>query len=159
MNWFVQFIADTLVIPLVLVGAIAIFRLPLAQKWQAIVRGTLMAVTALWFAKIASLMYQGVRPFEQLGVAPGASFLPNPGFPSDHALLVFVVVAVVWASTRNWRLSLVLLIAGVLVATGRVLALVHSIPDVLGSMVCVILASLVWYGSRGLTTQKTSLQK
>lgn len=146
MEWLIQFLADGLVIPLVLIGAIAVLRLPRAQRQQTIVRGTLMALTALWFAKVASLLYQGTRPFEQLGVAPGASFLPNPGFPSDHALLVFVVVAVVYAGTKLHALSVMLLAAALLVATGRVLALVHSLADVVGSLVCVLLAAVLWYG-------------
>jgi undecaprenyl-diphosphatase len=148
MNMLIKVLADYLVIPVVLLGAYMILRLSRTHLQQAIVRGTLMALTALWFGKIASLFYQGVRPFEQLGIAPGASYLPNPGFPSDHALLVFAVVAVVFAATRHKKIGAVLFIGALLVSVGRILAHVHAPIDVIGSFVCVLLASVLWYGPK-----------
>lgn len=148
MDTFVSFIADVLVLPIILIAAIAILRLPRQKRWPAIARGVVVALTALLFAKIAAQFYQGARPFVEMGVDPKASFLPNPGFPSDHALLVFVATIVVWAATQNKRLALVLLVLSTLVAAGRVLALVHTPADVIGGFVCALLAGVVWYGLR-----------
>lgn len=146
MDILIKLLADALLVPLVIIAVVAIWRLPSAKRWQAVARGAVASLTALWLAKVAAQFYQGVRPFVEMGVEPGASFLPNPGFPSDHALLAFSTVFVVFAATQHRKLSLFLLVLAVLVASGRVLALVHTPADVIGSFVCAALAAFLWYG-------------
>lgn len=148
MESIIPLFADVLVVPIVLIAAWAILRLPREARWFAVGRGVVVALSALLFAKVAAQFYQGVRPFVELGVDPKASFLPNPGFPSDHALLVFTATFVVWAASRNKRLALFLLVLSTLVAVGRVLALVHTPADVIGGFACALLAAVVWYGPR-----------
>lgn len=142
-----KIIADYLVIPIALTGGVVML-LPKNRRYGIWARAVIVGLVALLFAKIISLLYQGERPFETLGVDPGAAFLPNPGFPSDHALLVFVVVAVVWAATKNKVLGGVLLLAAVLVGVGRVLALVHTPLDVFGGFACALAAAAFVYGRR-----------
>lgn len=144
----VQLAADYMVVPIILVGGIILLLVPNKERYQTWARAIMTGLVALLFAKIASLFYQGERPFEILGVEPGAAFLPNPGFPSDHALLVFAVVCVVWASTKNKMLTALLLAAATIVAVGRVLALVHTPLDVMGGSLCAILAAVAVYGRR-----------
>ena len=144
----VQFIADYLVIPIALVGLVVLVMVPKNQRHQVWGRAVLAGFVALLFAKIISLLCQGERPFEVLGVAPGAAFLPNPGFPSDHALLVFTVAFVVWATTKHMVLAGVLLCAAILVSVGRVLALVHTPADVVGGFLCAVLAAIAVYGKQ-----------
>jgi undecaprenyl-diphosphatase len=144
----IKFIADWLVIVVVLVGGIGFLVLVKKDRYKTVAWGLMTALIALLLAKIASLFYQGQRPFELLGLAPKAAFLNNPGFPSDHALLVFTVTLVVWASTKNVALSLTLLVMSILVAVGRVAALVHTPIDVLGSIACALLAATLVYGKR-----------
>ncbi len=129
-------------------GGVIILLVPKDQRYQAWGRAILTGLVALLFAKVISLFYQGERPFETLGVEPGAAFLPNPGFPSDHALLVFTVVCVVWATTKRVVWSSLLLGAAVLVSVGRVLALVHTPLDVIGGFACAVLAAIIVYGWR-----------
>lgn len=149
MDTVISLMADALLVPVVLIAAIAILRLPRWKRWQAITRGTIVSLTALWIATVASKLYSGgVRPFVAQGVEPGASFVPNPGFPSDHALLGFAAFFVVLAATRNLWLSGVLLVLSAGVALGRVLALVHSPEDVIGSFFCVAAAAFIWYGPK-----------
>jgi membrane-associated phospholipid phosphatase len=148
-----KIMADYLVIPIVLVGGVVLLCVPKAQRMQLWARAVVTGLTALLCAKTMSLLYQGERPFEALGVAPGAAFLPNPGFPSDHALLVFSVTYIVWATTKNGWLSAGLLLASIAVAAGRVMALVHTPLDVIGGMVCALVAVSVVYG-RGFFTKK-----
>ncbi len=146
-DFLVRIIADGLVLPVVVVGAVAMVRLPKGGRYQLFARGLLAGLIALWFASIISLLYQdGQRPFELLGVAPGAAYLDNPGFPSDHALLVFTITFIVWASTKNKRLSAALFVMAVLVGGGRVLALVHTPVDVLGGIACAFAAAVCVYG-------------
>lgn len=142
----VQILADWLVVAVVMVGVAGIVFVPKGQRYQAITKALMTGLTALLLAKIGSLFYQGQRPFEALGLAPGASYLNNPGFPSDHVLLVATITLVVWASTKNKRLAVVLLGLSLLVAIGRVAALVHSPADVIGAALFASLAALLIYG-------------
>src|SRR5690242_8450386 len=115
----IKIMADYMVIAVVLVGGIGFLVLVKKDRYQIYSRAVFMGLVALLLAKIASLFYQGQRPFELLGLAPKAAFLNNPGFPSDHALLVFAITLVVWASTKNVALSVALLVMSIMVAVGR----------------------------------------
>lgn len=149
----IEILADLLVIPIAFIGLWMMIRLPRAVRYQRIARAVITGLSALLVAKIASLFYQGERPFVELGAQPKATYLNNPGFPSDHVLLVFTITFIVWVSTKNLRMSLLLLGLSLLVALGRVLALVHTPLDVAGGIVCAFLVVLFWYG-RALFTRK-----
>lgn len=156
-NILLRLVADGLVLPIMLTGGVVMLRIVKLHRYQLIVRGVVTGLLALFFASIASLLYQdGQRPFEQLGVDAGAAYLNNPGFPSDHALLVFTVTFVVWASTKNKRLGLVLLALSIMVAAGRVIALVHTPADVVGGFVCAMLAAVCMYGRDFFVVSKKS---
>ncbi len=142
----ISLIADWLVIVVAVVGGVGFLILNKKDRYQAIGKALVMAVTALLLAKVASLIYQGERPFVTMGTEPGAAFLNNPGFPSDHALLVFTVTFIVWASTKNAVFGGVLLGMSLLVSLGRVLALVHTPIDVVGAAICALLAATIVYG-------------
>lgn len=143
-------LADYLILAVAAVGGLTIL-LVKNDRYQVWGRAIMTGLVALLFAKIISLLYHGQRPFETLGVAPGAAYLPDPGFPSDHALLVFTVVFVVWASTKNVRLSVALLVLAILVAVGRIMALVHTPLDIFGGLICAFLAAVCIYGKRFFT--------
>lgn len=143
----IRIMADGLVVPIVLIAAWAMLRLPQKEQIDRIARGIVAGLIALLGAKLMSLMYQdGERPFMILGVDPKAAYLNNPGFPSDHVLFVFAITFVVWVSTKNKSLSLTLLVMSILVAAGRVLALVHTPLDVLGGFVAALVAVTFVYG-------------
>lgn len=103
-------------------------------------------LTSLLVGKVLSLLYQPAiaRPFLELGVEPGAAYIDNPGFPSDHALLATVVVAAVYALTRNRKFAAVLGVLVLIMCIGRVLALVHTPLDVAGGVLAG-LAGVLWY--------------
>jgi undecaprenyl-diphosphatase len=149
----VHILADYLIVVVLAIGGLTLLLIR-ENRYQVWGRAVMAGLVALLFAKIISLLYHGQRPFETLGVKPGAAYLPDPGFPSDHALLVFSVVFIVWASTKNVRLSLTLLVLAVLVSLGRILALVHTPLDIAGGVVCAFLAAVCIYGRRFFTTAK-----
>lgn len=103
-------------------------------------------VTTYVAAKLAGFLYQPetMRPFEKLGVEPGAAYLNNPGFPSDHALFAMFLTLAVWYSTRNKWLSLLMLTLTLLMGLGRVLALVHTPQDIIGGF-ALALVGVIWY--------------
>lgn len=151
----IRIMADGLVVPVVLIAAWVLLRIPRKEWWDHLTRGIFMGLVALFIAKIMSLAYQErERPFALLGIHPKAAYLNNPGFPSDHVLFVFCITFVVWAVTKNKPWSLTLAILSVLIALGRVLALVHTPLDVAGGFVAALLAATIVYGKDFYRTTK-----
>ena len=148
---FVQAIADYAVFPVVILGGWALLMIPKKQKYQAYCRILLAGLTAFLLAKLIATIYQPTveRPYELLGVTPGASYLDNPGFPSDHALFVAAIALAVWSETRKKWLSLTLGLLVVVVCVGRVLALVHTPLDVIAGVIIACIGG-IWYLQRDM---------
>ncbi len=146
----VKLLADGAVIPVVLLGAFAlVFQLKEGSRYQAYCRVLLAGLSAYMLAKLVGAVYQPElqRPFELMGVDAGASFLNNPGFPSDHVLFCTTIALAVWFETRNkWLIGAVAILT-ILVAVGRVAALVHSPLDVIAAVIIAFIGSL-WYLQR-----------
>lgn len=148
---WIRIIADFAVIPVVLIGAwTLIYKVPKGQRYQAYCRVLMAGLTAFLIAKLLAAVYQPVteRPYEELGLQPGASYLDNPGFPSDHALFVAAIAFAVWFETRQKIISLLLAALVIVVCVGRVLALVHTPLDVVAG-VAVAAVGALWYGTKG----------
>jgi membrane-associated phospholipid phosphatase len=145
----IRLIADAAVIPIALIGAWAlIFKIPKGQRFNAYARILMAGLTAYMLAKFAATIYQpsDLRPFQELGIEPGAFYLNNPGFPSDHALFVTAIVCAVWFETRLKKTTIVLVALVVLVCLGRVLAHVHTPLDVIGGVLIALVGAL-WYSN------------
>lgn len=145
----IRLIADFAVVPIFLLAAWALlFRVPKGQRFQAYSRVLMAGLTAYMLAKFVATIYQPstMRPFELLGVDPGALYLNNPGFPSDHALFVTALVCAVWFETRMKKLTIVLIGLALLVCIGRVLAQVHTPLDVIGGVGIALIGAL-WYSN------------
>ncbi len=143
----IRLIADGTLIPIVIIGVYTlVFKVSQKGRYAAYCRILLAGLTAYLVAKYMATLYQpvGERPFELLNVAPGAAYLNNPGFPSDHALFAASILFAVWFETRSklWTSVLVVLVA--LVCAGRVLALVHTPLDILGGLIAAAVGA-VWY--------------
>lgn len=143
----IKILADGMVIPVVLVGAWALlFKVPKGNRYKAYCRVLMAGLTAYLFAKLIGGIYQPElqRPFELLGVEARASFLDNPGFPSDHILFCAAIALAVWFETRQKGITVLLVVCTLLVAVGRVMALVHSPLDIIGG-VAMACAGALWY--------------
>lgn len=161
MDIIVKILADYLLIPLVLVAAYALlFKAPKRGRYDLYARVIMAGLTSYWFAKIIGYLWQPelLRPFEQLGLAPGASYLDNAGFPSDHVLFAMFLTLAVWFVVRKpiWAVSMLLLTLAI--AIGRVLALVHSPLDVVGGIVIALIGA-IWYIGYGKTWFQTLIAK
>ena len=146
-DFFIRFLADILVAPIVLIGAFALLcYVPKKDRFQAYARILMAGLTALLLAKLAAAIWQpeGVRPFIDLGLAPHAAYLNNPGFPSDHVLFAMTITLAVFFETKRRRIAAALLVMTVLVGIGRILALVHTPIDVAGGLLFALLGAL-WY--------------
>lgn len=143
----IRLLADGAVIPVILLAGYALlYKVPKGQRFEAYCRILMAGLTAFLIAKLLGSVYQpsGERPFEILGVEPGASYLDNAGFPSDHALFTMFLTLAVWFETKHRKLAAVMLTLTLLVCIGRVLALVHTPLDVIGGVIVAALGS-IWY--------------
>lgn len=147
METFVRLIADGSVIVIFILAMYAFaFLIPkkqwFAKGWRIVAAGA----TSYLAAKIIGYFYQpeSMRPFEKLGVDPGAAYLANPGFPSDHVLFAVFLTTAVWMTTKNKNLSVIMVILTVAMAVGRVSALVHTPLDVVGGAFIALIGA-VWY--------------
>lgn len=146
MNTLTRLAADGTLV-LIIAASAPIILWKLRRAWW--VNGPVLVMaglTSLLIGKVMSLLYQPeiARPFLQQGLEPGAAYINNPGFPSDHALLATVLVVAVYMLTRNRLLATVLLLLVVVMGVGRVAALVHTPLDVFGGVVAALFGAL-WY--------------
>ncbi len=158
MHTFIHLIADGAVIPVVLIGIYALVaKVPSSHRYEAYCRILMAGLTTYLLAKLLGTLYQPAieRPFELLGVAPGAAYLDNPGFPSDHALFVAAIAYAVWFETKNKLLTAILVVFAVLVCVGRVLALVHTPLDIAGGIAVATVGAL-WYFVKPYSEAKKS---
>jgi membrane-associated phospholipid phosphatase len=145
-QWLTRLIADGTLILVVLIAAPVILLALRTSFWVKVPVLIMAGLTSLVVGKLLSLAYQPAvaRPFLELGVEPGAAYIDNPGFPSDHALLATVAAVAVYALTRNRRLAAILVVLIFVMCVGRVLALVHTPLDVLGGIIAGF-AGAIWY--------------
>ena len=163
MDILIRLLADGLVIVIALVGVGALLlKTPVKDRYDRFTRVFMAGITSYILAKFIGSLWQPtqLRPFEQLGTDPGAAYLNNPGFPSDHALLAFFLVFAVWFATKNRVVTTILAMLAVLMCLGRVLALVHTALDVAGSLLIAALGA-TWYlgyakNSLGRTVAKSA---
>lgn len=151
----ISFLADGLMILVVIAATILLLAKVKGPRFSAYCRILMAGLTAYVAAKLIGSIFQpeATRPFEQLGVEAGASFLNNPGFPSDHMLLAVALVYAVWFETKQAGWALILGASAFLIGLGRVLALVHTPLDVLGAVVIASLG-IPWYLQRTANKQK-----
>ncbi|WP_395140013.1 phosphatase PAP2 family protein [Armatimonas sp.] len=124
-------------------------RLPFAV--QAVCAGAL----ALVLAKVGEHFITSTRPYIAHNLTPLIAASRDNGFPSDHTLLSATLALLVLTVRRP--VGAALLILALCVGVSRVLALVHSPIDIVGSfgiaVVGVLLSSVV--ASRMSPTDKT----
>lgn len=146
MDFFVRLAADAALLMLLMI-TMPILLWNLKDRWWVNAPVLIMAgLTSLLMGKIMSLVYQPVvaRPFIELGVEPGASYINNPGFPSDHVLLATVLVIAVYALTKRTSLALFLGMVVILIGIARVMAFVHTPVDIAGGVIAGLFGS-AWY--------------
>lgn len=147
----VRLFADGGVLLVILIGGfVLLFKIPKGHRFESYARILMAGLTTYLIAKFVASIYQPAfeRPFQLLGAAPGALYLNNPGFPSDHALFATAITAAVWFETKMRKTTLLLVVLTVLMCLGRVLALVHTPLDVIGGIVFGLLGA-VWYLNKG----------
>ena len=158
----IRIAADGLMIPIILIAAYAlVFKLPKGQRLKSYSLILIAGLTAYLFAKLIGSVYQpaSMRPFELAGTMAGASFMNNPGFPSDHILFATFLTCAVWFTTKQKMITWILVVLVVIVAIGRVMALVHTPIDVIGGVLIALAGSLWYLNDSDLLQTKDHLHK
>lgn len=143
----IRILADGTMVPIILIAVYAlIFKIKKNKHIESYSRILVAGLTTYLLAKLISVVFQPAieRPFEVLGTSAGASFLNNPGFPSDHILFATALLCAVWFETKNKPLSFTIALLTVMVGVGRILALVHTPLDVIGGVLIALFGS-IWY--------------
>ena len=146
----IRILADGTMVPIVLIAIYAlVFKINNNKRIESYTRILVAGLTTYLLAKLISVIFQPAieRPFEALGTTAGASFLNNPGFPSDHMLFATAIVCAVWFETKNKPTTLLLALMTISVGVGRVLALVHTPVDIIGGIAIALVGS-IWYLNR-----------
>lgn len=146
-DWIIWFAADGAMIAAFLMAMYAfLFVVPMNKWWYWGWRIALAGITAYLAAKLLAHFYQpnDLRPYEKLGVDPKASYLDNPGFPSDHMLFATFLTLAVWFSTKRWFLAGSLTAMAIIIGLGRVFALVHAPIDIIGGLL-IPFVGVFWY--------------
>ncbi|MDB5266407.1 MAG: phosphatase family protein [Parcubacteria group bacterium] len=151
MNTFFIFGAKYLVALSLLLILWFFWKLPREEKKGFAVVGVVSAILSFVIAKLVSLAYMDPRPFVVNHVAPLIPHAADNGFPSDHALLVGVLAAVV--SLYDRRFGVILWVIALIVGISRVFVGVHHLVDILGSFLIAILSA---YAVKRLYSKRTN---
>jgi undecaprenyl-diphosphatase len=100
-----------------------------------------VAPLAYLLGELVGMVIYNPRPFVALEVLPLIPHDPTNGFPSTHALVSISVAFAVFVF--NKKLGFILFLFGILVGVGRIFAQIHSVEDVLGSVVVAAVAVCV----------------
>ena len=156
-----RLIADGSVVIIALVAVFMLaFKVNKSNRYDTYLRILMAGVTAYAAAKFIGFIWQPeqMRPFEILGVEPGAAYLDNPGFPSDHALFAAFLTMAVWYGTKNKLVTMLMAVATIAMSVGRVLAHVHTATDVIGG-VLIAAVGIVWYLDYAKINSKLTIAK
>lgn len=107
------------------------------KKMIVFAAGTLPGVYVI--AKIVSYFYYNPRPFVIDSTVALIAHIPDNGFPSDHTLICAALAAIVYPF--NKKISVLLWILTLMVGLSRVLAGVHHLIDVVGSISIAMLGA------------------
>lgn len=146
MHILIKILADFLIIIVIVWSLVVMLKLPKEVRTEYIVRGLIIGIVAEGLGQVAGLIYQHAPPFVAQNITPLAWHINNVNsFPSDHMMFACAATFVVWASTKNWRIGLPLLLLSLIIGIGRIMAHVHWPLDILASLVIAGIVSLVVY--------------
>lgn len=91
----------------------------------------------------ARALYFNPRPFVEEGLIPLIQHSPDNGFPSDHVLLLAALASLSFPYDK--KLSALLWSIALLSGISRVLAGVHHLIDIVGSIVIALISSALVY--------------
>lgn len=141
MHSVVTFVAKYFIVLSVLGAGFIWWRLKNDEKKQFIAFAVLGAILTLILAKIGSHVHSDPRPFVVGHFTPYFPHGADNGFPSDHTLLASFLAFTVWRYHR--RAGVYLLILAILIGLSRVIAGIHHVQDIVGSIVFALIGTWI----------------
>lgn len=135
------FCAKYLFVAVFLCVAASFWKATPSQRRTLVLRGLVVALLSVIFAKGAGALYEEPRPFVVLHVAPLIPHEPDNGFPSDHTLLVFACAFLLAPFMRST--SFVAILIGVAVGGARIASHLHSPLDIAASILFALVGNVV----------------
>ncbi|MBP7811315.1 MAG: phosphatase PAP2 family protein [Candidatus Moranbacteria bacterium] len=144
----ILFGAQYLYLVIAVLAGIFVFSRPKELRLRLLISLVIAFPLTYLVAKLGSVLIENPRPFVLSGIPPLFPHTADNGFPSDHTLFSAAFAALILWSGK--RLGIVLMGMALLVGYARVLAGVHHLMDVIGSMAVAI--SVTWIVWRYVTT-------
>ena len=144
MQPLISFVAAYLFIGIVFLEALYLLAFHRDRFRGLLVATLLLGGVAFLLSLVANRFIQDPRPFIVGGFKPLIHSSTDNGFPSDHTLLLAATAAITMVASR--RAGLLGLVGAILVGLARVYVGVHHLADIIGSLVIVAIASLVYLG-------------
>jgi len=145
MQAVISFVAAYLFIAVVLLEGLYLLAFHRDCIRELLVATLMIGGGAFLLSLVANHFIQDPRPFIVGGFKPLIHSSTDNGFPSDHTLLLATTAAIVMVASRP--AGFLGLALAVLVGLARVYVGVHHLTDIIGSLVIVGLASLVYLGA------------
>ena len=143
MNFLIILVAKYFFIVVILLALAAFFMTDKTQRKNILKLSFLSLPFSLIIAKILRLFIYDPRPFAVEHIQPLISHIADNGFPSDHTLLTATIAVILFQF--NKKLGLILFLLSFLIGLARILAKVHHLTDILGSLGIAIFATyLAW---------------
>lgn len=128
---------------------IAIAPFFLSDKKKEVVIFSILDLTVVYMVGLfGGILYYDPRPFVSEHITPLISHVADNGFPSDHTLLAAALASILYCYNR--RLGLVVFVIAILVGVSRMLAGIHHLIDVVGSLGIAVVVTFIVY----VTTRK-----
>lgn len=136
----ILFGAQYLYLVIVVLAGVFIYLQSKELRFKLLISLVISFPLAYIVAKMGSVFFDSPRPFVLSGIPSLIPHAADNGFPSDHTLLSAACAALIFWCEK--RLGTVLLALAFLVGYSRMLAGVHHLVDILGSIAIAI--SVAW---------------
>jgi len=143
MNYIVIFFAKYVVFVLPLIVAIVFLVIEKKEKIAFLKFSVIMAPVSYALAYVAGYLWYNPRPFVVEQIVPLIYHVNDNGFPSGHTLFAGVFAMSLFFVHR--KTSIALLVLTIIIGVSRVVADVHHLMDIVGSILIVVIGALIAY--------------
>lgn len=155
MDSLIIFGAKELYAVIIVAAIVYFFRQPKELRWKIALSAVIALPLTYLLAKLGSILYYNPRPFVVGDFTPLIPHSADNGFPSDHMLISSAIASVVFFFNR--KLGSALLFIAFLVGVSRMLAGIHHLVDIIGSLAFAFLAT--WCVMRCILPKLGKLKK
>lgn len=121
------------------------YKLPKQKKIDLMVFAFFTLPLAYLLGEVARHFFSNPRPFVVKGIEPLIHHAPDNGFPSDHALLLSSIAAIIHYFDKRYAIALWTIM--LLVSISRIYANLHHVVDIAASVCIALLSAVIVYAT------------